>query len=184
MKESRSQQIQTRRSYDKVAALERRRISEDTAQEGKLKSRLVMCIGVAGTGVGSRVKGHARRGGTQMRSRHRRYQTVAMTNEYCSSQTCSTCFSPATHPKQRKLVNGVWKMRTCNGSTICLNPRCPSFQAGINTRNRDAEAAKCILLAGISRMLTGDTLPPFNPKPSQYKTGFPVHFGPPVTMRS
>jgi hypothetical protein len=103
MKESRSQQIQTRRSYDKVAALERRRISEDTAQEGKLKSRLVMCIGVAGTGVGSRVKGHARRGGTQMRSRHRRYQTVGNDKRVLLVTNLFNMFFTSNAPETKKI---------------------------------------------------------------------------------
>ncbi|CAO3569992.1 unnamed protein product [Mortierella alpina] len=49
----------------------------------------VLFIGDAGTGVGSRIKGHARRGGGKMRSRHRRYCPVAITDEFRTSKTCA-----------------------------------------------------------------------------------------------
>ncbi|KAG0168814.1 hypothetical protein DFQ28_008034 [Apophysomyces sp. BC1034] len=45
----------------------------------------IMCIGSAGMGIGSRFKGHARRGGQQFRKRHWHYLPVAMSNEYMFS---------------------------------------------------------------------------------------------------
>ncbi|KAM3578673.1 hypothetical protein VKS41_008873 [Umbelopsis sp. WA50703] len=63
-------------------------------QMAKKIPRVVLCIGQAGTGVGSRIDGHLRYGVSQLRRRHRRYAMVAMTNEHNSSQACSVCMSP------------------------------------------------------------------------------------------
>ncbi|KAI8379122.1 uncharacterized protein BYT42DRAFT_474979, partial [Radiomyces spectabilis] len=51
-----------------------------------------MCIGNAGTRVGSCIRGHAQRGGKKMRTAHARNTAVVMTNEFCSSKTCVFCF--------------------------------------------------------------------------------------------
>jgi hypothetical protein len=133
--------------------------------------RLVMGIGICGTGVGSRIKGHLRLGGGQMRRRHRRYEVVSMTDEYRTSQTCATCFGQVVRPAQLKTVNGRSKRVTCNGGSICMNSSCPSYQTGTNTRNRDVEAAKCIAIASTCQILKGSRpLPLAKNKISQSNT--------------
>jgi hypothetical protein len=117
--------------------------------------RLVMGIGICGTGVGSRLKGHLRLGGKQMHRRHRRYEVVSMTDEYRTSQTCATCFGQVVRPVRVKTVNGSSKRGTCNGGSLCMNASCPSYQTGTNTRNRDVEAAKCIAIASTCQLLKG-----------------------------
>ena len=115
--------------------------------------RLVMGIGICGTGVGSRIKGHLRLGGGQMRRRHRRYEVVSMTDEYRTSQTCATCFGQVVRPAQLKTVNGRSKRVTCNGGSICMNSSCPSYQTGTKTCNSGAEVAKCIAIASTCQIL-------------------------------
>ena len=100
-----------------------------------------MCIGIAGTGVGTRIGGHLKYGGGQIRARHRRYATVCMTNEFMTSQTCSSCFGPVVRPQKRVLKEGKWKSKFVSGSSICYNGDCPSYKRGSNTKNRDVEAA-------------------------------------------
>jgi hypothetical protein len=66
---------------------------------------VILCIGTAGTAVGSRIPGpEKKRGGKQFCARHRRYVSIAMTNDYMTWQTCSTCFWRITHPKISKLI--------------------------------------------------------------------------------
>ncbi|KAI8358878.1 hypothetical protein B0O80DRAFT_257872 [Mortierella sp. GBAus27b] len=49
-------------------------------------------IGTEGTGVGLRIKGHEKRGGTNSRKRHRQRCIVGMTNEYRTFKVCITCY--------------------------------------------------------------------------------------------
>ncbi|KAF9426099.1 hypothetical protein BGZ94_006947 [Podila epigama] len=49
--------------------------------------RPVLLIGEAGTGVGSRIRGHDRRGGGIMREQHIRHCTIGMKDEYRTSKT-------------------------------------------------------------------------------------------------
>ncbi|KAI8381429.1 uncharacterized protein BYT42DRAFT_566496 [Radiomyces spectabilis] len=106
-----------------------------------------MMIGTQGTGVGSRIKGHARR--------------VGMTNEFRSSQTCMGCFGLVIRPK-RKAVGASSKIRSVHGSSLCMNIDCPLYRTGRATQNRDTQAAMCIALAGASFLLDGMTLHPFS----------------------
>jgi hypothetical protein len=94
-------------------------------------------IGSAGTGVGSRIKGHAKLGGKQLGKRHRRYTTVGITNEYHTSQTCSQCLSPIIHLIATKIIKGKTKMLTNQGTSLCLNIHCPPYKLGRNSCNRD-----------------------------------------------
>ncbi|KAJ2958889.1 hypothetical protein NQZ79_g5568 [Umbelopsis isabellina] len=167
------------RAYDRIASKERRFIAGHS--KGKKTPCAAMCIGQAGTGVGSRIGGHQRYGGSQLRRRHRRYAVVAMTNEHNSSQTCSVCMSPVVRPQQRIQIKGKWRTRSVNGSSVCFNTNCPSYKSGCNTKNRDVEAAVCIALAGVSTMLSGHTLPPFTRNTSQSYTGQAFNRVPPVT---
>jgi hypothetical protein len=81
--------------YDKLASMERQFLG------GSLQ---VMCVGIAGTGAGTRIGGHLRYGGGKLRQRHRRYITVAMTNEYRTSRTCCYCFQPVIRPRSLYLA--------------------------------------------------------------------------------
>lgn len=63
-------------------------------------------------GRNSRIRGHRKWGGKQWRRRHRRYVTVALTDEHGTSQTCCCCFLPVTRPKQRVKVKGTWRTRS------------------------------------------------------------------------
>lgn len=76
-----------------------------------------MCVGTAGTGVGLRIGDHARRGGTQVRKRQRRYAPVAMTDEHGTPQTCSVCFSPVVRQKRYEIVKGKEKLVSVNGNS-------------------------------------------------------------------
>jgi hypothetical protein len=153
-------------TYDAMASEERRFIGDASISE--TSRRIVMCIGTAGICSGSRIKGHLRYRGKKLRKCHRKYATIAMTDEYKSSQTCSACFSQIVHPKRPVNVT-----KSVNGSSLCLNSECPTYKFGVNTRNRDVEAAKCIALAGMTAILYSQTLPPFSRlNNSQYQTVF------------
>ncbi|KAI8370325.1 uncharacterized protein BYT42DRAFT_83600 [Radiomyces spectabilis] len=127
-------------------------------------TNLVMCIGNAGTGVGCRIRGHARRGGKKMRTGHSRNTTVAITNEFCSSKTCVFCFQQ-TELAKRRLPDG--KTKQVSGVVRCINPNCPAGRRGYATRNRNQQAAFAIGLVGAVRLLSQDnvTLPQFDPRP-------------------
>lgn len=156
------------RTYDRLASQERKYVAR--YQQTEQKPLTIMCIGVAGTGVNSRIGGHLRYGGKQFRRRHRRYVTVGMTNEYCTSQICSSCFFPVCRPQKTIILDNKRIRKSVNGGSICYNPRCPSYLAGCNTRNRDVQAAINIALAGVTAM-SGRTLPSFTRTPVNPKTG-------------
>lgn len=120
-----------------------------------------MCIGREGTGVGSPIRGHARRGGSKLRDDHRQHGVVALTNEYRTSQTCAYCLGPVTRPKATVIRNGRKVQKSTNGASNCMNISCPLYRTGRTTQNRDVQAALCIALAGASFLLTGKTLHPF-----------------------
>jgi hypothetical protein len=147
----------TSKVYDQVAAKERKYVVQAAKDETGPPIRIVK----AATGVGLRIEGHTKRGGTKMRQRHRRYTIVSMTNEHRSSQTCIFCFQQVQRPKTRKL-KGKWKPVFVNGSSLCMNAQCLAYRHGCNTRNRDTQAAFANALAGVSRISTGQTLKPFN----------------------
>ena len=105
-----------------------------------------MLIGSAGTGVGSRIGGHARRGGGKMREQHRRYCTVGMTDEYRSSKTCIWCFQQVRLPRSRRLINGKIKTVKVHGAVECVNPSCISVQCGYTIKSRDPHACKKLRL--------------------------------------
>lgn len=126
-----------------------------------------MLIGTAGTSIRSRIGGHARRGGGKKRRKHRPYLTVGTTNEYNTSKACMTCFHSMIHPRMSKSVEGIRKILTNNGTSVCLNKDCSTYQADANSRNSDIQAAECIFMAGANRLLTGLTLPPLGNQHSQ-----------------
>lgn len=112
----------------------------------------VLMIGNAGTGVGSRIKGHSRRGGGKMRAEHRRYCTVGMTDEYRSSKTCVYCSHQVRQARARRVdrINKTIKTVTVNGTVECVNPNCISFTCGYTIKSRDPHAAVGIAIAGAS----------------------------------
>ncbi|KAI8346124.1 hypothetical protein B0O80DRAFT_393124 [Mortierella sp. GBAus27b] len=117
--------------------------------------------GSAGTGVGSRIRGTARRGGIKIRKQHMRYGVVALTNEYRTSQTCASCFQQLRPAKARRQVNGESKVVRLHGSMECTNSRCESWRAGHTIMSRDKNAALCMAIAGGSTVLLNTTLKPF-----------------------
>ena len=134
-----------------------------------------MLIGSAGTGVGSRIKGHSRRGGKKMRKEHMQHCVVGMTNEYRSSQTCVFCFQPVQLAQSRRVINGNVKTVKVHGAVECVNPSCDSFKCGYTIKSRDPHASVCIAIAGASCLLSPSrvTLPPFSrgpPRPTTINT--------------
>jgi hypothetical protein len=63
------------------------------------------------------------------------------------------------------------------GTSVCYSTFCPAYQNGHDTKNRDVEAAVTIAVAGISTMISGETLPPYRKanSNSQYHTGIKIH---------
>ena len=123
----------------------------------------IMLTGIAGTCVGSRFKGHARRGGKKLRKEHRQHGIVALTNEFRTSKTCLFCFQQVRLAQSRRLQEGRIKVVRVHGSLECVNPACPSVLCGYTQKPRDAHAAVCIALAGASNLLSlnRQTLAPF-----------------------
>ncbi|KAK3812952.1 MAG: hypothetical protein J3Q66DRAFT_347018 [Benniella sp.] len=122
----------------------------------------VLMIGTAGTGMGSRIGGHERRGGGKMRKEHTKSCVVSMTNEYRTSQVCVFCFEPLRLSRARRVVGGQEKVVNLHGSIECINSRCEAFRCGY-TRARDTNSAVAIAIAGASVHLhpRRQVLPPF-----------------------
>ncbi|KAI8345404.1 hypothetical protein B0O80DRAFT_394555 [Mortierella sp. GBAus27b] len=131
-----------------------------------------MFIGAAGTGVGSRIKGHARRGGNKLRQEHARYCPVAVTDEFNTSKVCLDCFERLRPARSRRIVNGSARTTRVNGSLECTNPDCSSFRNGRALKTRDVNSAAAIAIAGASTHLRQDRkrLPPFSRDPPPIKT--------------
>lgn len=123
----------------------------------------IVLHGAAGTAVGSRIKGHAKRGGRKLTHQHRQYGPVGYTNENRTSRICSACFVPVTLSRATRIKDGESKTIRLHGSVDCHNPQCPRRQAGRGTMGRDANAANNILISGASILLsaTHQALPPF-----------------------
>ncbi|KAG0316592.1 hypothetical protein BGZ99_006812 [Dissophora globulifera] len=103
-----------------------------------------MLTGTARTGFGSRIGGHARRGGGRMRKEHQRHCLVAMTDEYRSSKTCVLCLSQAQLIRGCRIVNGPIRTFRLNGSVECVDPQCLSFKVGYTIKARDTHSAATI----------------------------------------
>lgn len=125
----------------------------------------IMLVGDSGTGVGSRIQGHDRRGGKKMRREHMQHCPVVLTNEFRSSKTCIYCFQELEKAYARRIVNGQVKMVRVNGALECTNPDCDSFKASYTIKSRDAHSAVAIALAGASALLSRahEVIPPFSP---------------------
>ncbi|KAG0168354.1 hypothetical protein DFQ29_010183 [Apophysomyces sp. BC1021] len=144
---------------DEDTAMEPDATIRDVVQQRDSLSVPVLLTGAAGTGFGSRLKGHLKRGGSRIKADHHQHALLGMTNEYRSSQTCVGCYGPIMRQKaSRASSKGE---RSVNGASLCMNIECPPYRAGQATQNRDIQAAMCIALAGASLLLTGETLHPF-----------------------
>ncbi|KAF9093787.1 hypothetical protein BGX27_001569, partial [Mortierella sp. AM989] len=124
----------------------------------------VMLIGTAGTGVGSRIGGHALRGGGRMCKEHRQNCVVSMTNEYMTSQICIYCFQQLRQAKASRVVGGTVKAVNNHGVLECVNPYCISFVCGYTQKPRDPHSAMAIAISGASILLGAKhkPLPPFS----------------------
>ncbi|KAF9167982.1 hypothetical protein DFQ26_002207 [Actinomortierella ambigua] len=116
-------------------------------------------IGDAGTCVGSRIGGHARRGGKHLRAEHRQHAVVAVTDEYLSSQRCPFCLE-RTRParSRRKKRDGGIKTVSVKGSMECTNKDCPSFLCGYTMKPRDSQGAVNIGTNGEVRISVTDLM--------------------------
>ena len=190
LKDLRHQRIQTKRVWSKLAAAERAHVrrhalefaqhkGQDTeqnmeqdreqghsvmsAQETGAPQDLipVFLYGAAGTGVGSRIGGHARRGGKKVRQEHMQHAVVALTNEWRTSQTCATCFSQLGLARGRRIIRGKVKSLRLHGAVHCTNRGCPLVRRGWTIQPRDTNAALCIGISGTSRLFFSQPLPPF-----------------------
>ena len=122
----------------------------------------VLAYGTAGSGAGSRIHGHVRWGGKWLREQLLRQDVVVVvTDEFCTSKTCTSCFQRLQLQKSRRLVGGQIKTRAVNGAVVCPNPLCPAVRAGYATRPRDSNAALGILLAMASVALPDRKDPPW-----------------------
>lgn len=170
--QTRHQEIETWKTYRKLAAEERRFLQEDGG------SISLLCTGLAGTGVGSTIKGYARRGSRKLRDEHRQHGIVALVNEYHTSLTCPFCLDPIIHPKAMR--NRDNKKKTINGASVCLNTSCILYRTGFSTQNRDTMAALCIALSGASFLLDDKTMHQFSPNSAvlqKLNQSFTPHIG-------
>ncbi|KAK3840226.1 MAG: hypothetical protein JOS17DRAFT_663686, partial [Linnemannia elongata] len=121
--------------------------------------------GTGGSCVGSRLKGHSKRGGGKVCHQHRQYGVVAHTNEHRTSQVCSACFQPVELARATRAQNGETKQVRLHGAVVCRNRDCPRFKAKKATQGRDSNAAVNIAVAGSSNLLSSHkiTLSPFRP---------------------
>ena len=124
----------------------------------------VMFIGAAGTGVGSRIGGHNRRGGAKLRKEHSRYCPVAVTDEFNTSKLCVECYQRLQYAKSSRIVKGTIQTVRVKGAQECVNPDCESVRRGHTIRARDTNSAAAIAIAGASTILHPEKkrLPPFS----------------------
>lgn len=121
--------------------------STEMTSNCKQKRKLLLIL----FAVGLRIDAHNRRGDRRYME-HRRYQLVCMINDYKSSQIYATWLLPVTRLKHHKVIKGVKKLVSNNGSSLCTNIKCPDIQKSMNTRNKDVQAATCIAIASQSRL--------------------------------
>ncbi|KAK3806373.1 MAG: hypothetical protein J3Q66DRAFT_119334 [Benniella sp.] len=145
----------------------------ETCVKHKPEVRLVGCLGDAGTGFGSRLGGHSRRGGGKLRAEHRQNATVAMTDEHLTSKTCPFCFQRTRPAKGRRIVGEEIKTVSINGAMECTNQHCESFQAGYTIKSRDGQASHNIGTTGGYTLLSvnKEAMPPFCPYERQRLAG-------------
>ena len=153
-KKRRRLELSKTKHHDRVAASERKSSNNH--------KKPIMFVGDRGHGVGSRIKGHQKFGGTWKQELHGRYTPTLITNEYNSSQTCLFCFHKLSHP----MVAVKDKVKATNGSFVCLNAQCPNAYTVVC---RDQVSALAIGLAGLASLLFGVTFPCFDEHPNRVK---------------
>ncbi|KAI8345659.1 hypothetical protein B0O80DRAFT_472500 [Mortierella sp. GBAus27b] len=173
VKDGHTRALRTKRAWSKIAAHERsiiknhEQVTSPPPTDPRSRNVIpIMLTGTAGTCIGSRIKGSAKRGGGKLREEHRKHAIVGMTNEYCSSKTCIFCFARTRLAKATRTINGGTKTRRLNGSVECYNPGCPSRSVRYTIKARDPHAAAAIALAGASCLLSPNhrTISPFTPQ--------------------
>lgn len=124
-----------------------------------------MLHGAAGTAVGSRIKGHEKRGGSKMTKQHRQQATVAHTNENRTNRLCSWCFYSVFLSRGQRIRDGKATTVRLSGAVDCRSPLCPRKQAGLGSMGRDSNAAPNIGISSASILLSADhsALPFFRP---------------------
>ncbi|CAO3564005.1 unnamed protein product [Mortierella alpina] len=124
--------------------------------------QVVNFMGNAGTCVGSRLKGHPKRGGMKISRELAKSTVTAMQDEFRTSKTCLRCSNELKHPSARRVLDKVVRTVKVNGSVICLNPVCPAVRAGQAIMSRDGNAATAIAFVGVCTSLSD---PPMAPRP-------------------
>ncbi|KAI9494377.1 hypothetical protein BDB00DRAFT_818936 [Zychaea mexicana] len=131
--------------------------------------RPVMCVGLAGTGVGSHLRGRPRRGGRKMRNEHRICCPVVLQNEYRTMMATAT----------KATKNGKIKSVKVHGALQCVNRDCPAVRVGYTTFSRDSLSSTAMIIAAVTQLFspTKSPLPPFDPtNPTQASFTFSPAF--------
>ena len=121
----------------------------------------IMLIGDAGTCVGSRLKGHSRRGGGRMRAQHRQYCPVAIVDEYRTSRVCFYCFQEMQLVRSRRVKGQAIRTVRVHGAVECTNPDCVAVKGRYTIRPRDTHASAVIGLSGLATLTRPAPLAPF-----------------------
>ena len=138
----------------------------------------VMFIGDAGTAVGARIKGHAKRGGRKLRIEHMAHVPTIITDEYNTSRTCCYCCQEVELARARRIYNGKDVMVRVHGTVECKNSECPSFKVGYTQKARDPHAALAIAITGGSALQH-----PFRQAPAPFRR-VPLTPPPPPTLKT
>jgi hypothetical protein len=111
-KESGEVEVQTtgatvvKKKKKRVRGKRKRKSQRKGKGKEKVKDKALVFHGAAGTGHGSRIKGHMRRGGKWMRKMHYHSGTPVMyTNEHGTSKTCHVCLRRMAPARGRKKVD-------------------------------------------------------------------------------
>ncbi|KAF9570598.1 hypothetical protein EC968_001673 [Mortierella alpina] len=156
--------LRTGKCWKRVCAAERRHV------QGALSTDLpgtppavlpIMLIGDAGTCVGSRLKGHSRRGGSKMRAQHRQYCPVAIVDEYRTSRVCFYCFQEMQMARSRRVKGQAIRTVRVHGALECTNHECVAVKGRYCIRPRDTHASAVIGLSGVASLTRPTPLAPF-----------------------
>ncbi|KAI8890559.1 hypothetical protein K501DRAFT_168406 [Backusella circina FSU 941] len=126
-----------------------------------------MLIGDRELGIESPIKKFLKYGGHWKPKKHGCYTSVAIKNEYNTSQTCIYCYKRLSHPYKVVGKNGKKKIQMVNGTLKCDNTNCISSKSKKANRSRDQLSSMGIGLTGCSQLLFGATIPVFDHKVCQ-----------------
>jgi hypothetical protein len=126
----------------------RRKMAVD--EQRQCDKQIIRAIGHAGSGVGTRIKGHLKYGGKWHRKICRQQGIVLVTNEHRTSMTCPFCHSRIIHPKNKGKSN--------NGTSCCINTKCETVKIGKNSFGRDALSATCIAIRAYGQITGQSTI--------------------------